>query len=165
MDTARRSFETEVLKMENGDYRAIARLTDPFHTIEVMLLINAIDFSIVDASAEMMCCPYGDKCPDSLQSMGTLSGLRIGPGLNQAIREAVGGGCGCAYLVELVTQACKFTIVVAKSEEAREAILIQNNIEKFSEIQEQMGRCAGHRNLPRGRLPDWLEHERKKVDG
>ncbi len=162
MDTVRRSIDTEVSKTGDDCYRAVARLVDPFHEIEVVLLIRATGFVIVEASAKMIRIPYADKCPNSLQRVSKLSGLRIGPGLHRTIREVVGGDCGCPYIVDLVEQACKLVIVVSSVQQAREAVLVEHDLEKFAVIHEKMGQCAGHHNLPTGRLPDWLEHERRR---
>ena len=162
MNSFRRTIDTEVSEVGDDRYRAVSRLTDSFHEIEVVIIVCTADFSIVEASAQMIRMPYVDRCPNSLLRINNLSGIRIGPGLSKTIREAVGGNCGCPYLVELAVQACKLVIVATRAKQAREAVLGELDMGKFTEIHQQMGECAGHRDLPTGRLPDWLEQERKQ---
>lgn len=160
MDAVRRTIDTEVSEVGDGHYLAVARLTDPFHEIEVRLTVRAANLTVVDAVARMNWIPYDDRCPDSLVHMSRLEGVQIGPGLTRTVRGSVGGPSGCPYLVDLVLQACKLVIVTLGVQRAREAILVNNDIEAFSAIHEEMGACAGHRDLPADRLPQWLERER-----
>ena len=107
MDTIKRTVDTEVKYDDNGILHTIARLTDPFHEIEVTLQVRTADLTIVEASAEMIRVPYANSCPNSMLGIDNLANVRIGPGLHRNIRETVGGDCGCPYLVDLVVQACK----------------------------------------------------------
>ncbi len=159
MDTIKRSIDTEVADKGNGIFDAVARLTDPFHEIEVTLRVSVDDLTIHGAKARMIRVPYADHCPNSLLRIDTLAGVQIGAGLHRQVREAVGGLCGCPYLVDLVIQACKFALVARGVQQARESILIEQDQEKFSAIRRTMGKCAGHTNLPDDLLPEWLERE------
>jgi hypothetical protein len=161
MEALRRTIETEVSDAGDGNYRAVARLTDPFHDIEVAVMVRAADHTITDASARMTRVPYADTCPNSLPRMSDLSDVPIGASLGRAVRDAVGGDRGCPYLVELVVQACKLAMLASLSEQARHAVLIENDLDKFHAVHEKMGHCAGHHDLPADRLPAWLERERE----
>lgn len=163
MKPVRRTIDTEVSAAGEGRLRAVARLTDPYHDIEVTLTIRIADLSIVGAAARMPRIPYADYCPNSCAGLNGLQGVRVGAGLGRTIRDAVGGDSGCPYLVELVGQACKLAVVAAQSENAREAVLVENDLERFSAIRRQMGQCAGHRGLPDDHLPAWLERERRET--
>ncbi len=160
METVRRTIETEVSEAGEGKVRAVARLTDPFHEIEVCLHVRVADLTILGADAEMIRIPYADYCPNSLSRMNGLAGVGVGAHLSRTVREAVGGECGCPYLVELVVQACKVAAVAVQSERAKEAVLVEDDLEQFATIRHQMGQCAGHLDLPDDHLPAWLERER-----
>lgn len=159
LNTIKRTVDTEVKYDDDGILHAIARLTDPFHEIEVALRVRVADLTIVEANAEMIRVPYADHCPNSLLRIGTLAGIQIGPGLHRNVREAVGGDCGCPYLVDLVIQACKLAIVAVGVKQARNSVLIEHDFEKFSAVRRTMGKCAGHTDLPDELLPEWLERE------
>jgi len=161
-NSVRRTITTEVSPAGGTNSRAAAKLVDPFHEIEVVLLVRVDSLTIVEATARMIRIPYSDRCRDSLPGMDGLKGLRIGPRFSRRVRETVGGDCGCPYLVDLVLQACKFVIVVSGAQRARDAVLGEDDLEKFSSIRQEMGQCAGHHNLPDKHLPEWLEHERNQ---
>jgi len=161
VDSVKRNIDTEVTSDGDGISRAVARLSDPYHEIEVALRIRTADLTIVEANAEMIRVPHVDHCPNSLLRMDKLTGLQIGPSLHRKVSEAVGGVIGCPYLVDLVIQACKFAIVVDGVQRAREAVLIEHDLEKFSAVRQAMGKCAGHTDLSDELLPAWLESERK----
>ena len=160
MDAVRRTIDIKVTEAGDRHYLAVARLVDPFHEMEVRLTVRTADLTVVEAVAYMDWIPYDDRRPDSLAHMSGLEGVQIGPGLTRIVRDSVGGPSGCPYLVDLVLQACKLVVVALGVQRAREAVLVQNDIEAFSSVRAEMGSCAGHRDLPADRLPRWLERER-----
>lgn len=159
MDPVRRSFDSEVSESGPGVYRAVARMVDPFHEIELTLTVRLADLHILDAQAGMPRVPYPERCPDSLRRVADLKGIGIGPGFNRKVREIVGDDCGCPYLVDLAAQAGKLIIVAAESQRAREAVLVHHDRAAFTAIRRRMGSCAGHLGLPDEVLPAWLERE------
>ena len=161
MEPIRRSINTEVTYDGEGVFRAVARIIDPFHEIEVALRVSAADLTIIEAQAEMIRTPYSDYCSNSMLHIDTLVDVQIGPSLHRNVRDAVGGDCGCPYLVDLVVQACKLAIVTAGVEQARKAVLVEQDLKTFAAVRRTMGKCAGHTDLPDARLPEWLERERK----
>lgn len=163
MEPVRRTIETRVEEAGDG-CRASARLSDPFHEIEVCIELRG-DRTIGGATGTMRWIPYGDRCPDALLPLAALTGLRVGPELGRRVREQLGGASGCPYVVELVMQACQFALVATMTERARAAVLERNDRADFAALREQMGQCAGHRDLPAERLPAWLDRDRAGKTG
>jgi hypothetical protein len=163
MEDIRRTIETNVSETGDGSFRSVARLTDPFHEIEVTVVVRDADYTITEASARMMRVPYADNCPNSMRRIDELTGVQIGPSLSRTVREAVGGDHGCPYLVELSVQACKLAMLASMSAQAREAVIVDDDLDKFDVIHHKMGDCAGHYDLPFGQLPAWLEAERDRA--
>lgn len=157
----RRTIETNVEEQGDG-CRAVARLIDPFHDIEVTVQLRRADLTITAAVATMRWIPYADRCPDSLLQLGELVGVRVGPSLGRTVREKIGGEAGCPYVVELVLQACQFGLVTMMTQKARDAVLVHQDPGEFAELRRKMGQCAGHRDLAADRLPAWLEREQRQ---
>ena len=157
----RRTIEINV-EQEGDTCRAVARLVDPFHDIQVTVAIGTVEMTITEARATMRWVPYSDRCPDGLLRLDGLAGVRVGPSLGRTVRERIGGDGGCPYVVDLVLQACQFALVAVMTERAREAVLVNEDPGAFAGLRQKMGQCAGHRELAADRLPAWLEREQRQ---
>ncbi|MBI3949767.1 MAG: DUF2889 domain-containing protein [Acidobacteria bacterium] len=84
-----------------------ATLLDLEHSIRIEMLVNVDSCGIEDAKAQMMKGPY-TICPQALEQMRNLVGLKIGRGILHGVTKAVGGSAGCSHLVEVCQAAVQF---------------------------------------------------------
>jgi len=72
------------------------------HHFSLVVVIDA-DYTIRDAEAKTLAAPW-PVCDDIAADYRKLIGLRIGPGFNRDVREALGGPLGCTHLTDLLGQ-------------------------------------------------------------
>jgi len=72
------------------------------HHLSLCVVIDD-DYCIREVSAETLAAPWLE-CADIAVAYRKLVGLRIGPGFNRAVRDALGGTLGCTHLTDLLGQ-------------------------------------------------------------
>lgn len=72
----------------------------PIHDMSIRVSVDA-ELVVREVDVAMNVQPY-TICSDILPNFQKLVGVRIGPGWNKRVREAVGGVAGCTHLAELM---------------------------------------------------------------
>lgn len=153
-----RTFHLEVTA-DNGQTIALRGLLgDPFHDIQVSLVLDKERLRVISAEGEMSRTPYPDSCRASLPKLKDIAGLEIRQGFIRELRSHLSGRMGCPYLVELVDQLCRFGLVLIKSDEARK-LVASGETDRYSTLRDEMGECAGHTLAAKNELPQWLQQE------
>lgn len=155
---AQRTFHLEVTADDGQTMALRGRLEDPFHDIQVSLVLDKIRLRLLSAAGGMSRIPYADSCRASLPKLNDIAGLEIRQGFIRELRSLLGGGMGCPYLIELVDQLCRFGLVVSKSDEARRLIAAGER-DRYPSLRDEMGECAGHSLAAQDELPQWLQQE------
>ncbi|MEX2453057.1 MAG: DUF2889 domain-containing protein [Rhodospirillaceae bacterium] len=83
-----------------NSFRGEIRPGEPIHDMWLRLTVDR-EFIVRAVEAVTDKGPY-ELCPAILPSFQKLNGLKIGPGWNRRVREALGGALGCAHLVDLL---------------------------------------------------------------
>lgn len=73
---------------------------EPLHDMWLRLTVDRT-FTVRNVEVTTDKGPY-EICPAILPRFKLLEGLTIGPGWNRAVRERLGGGHGCAHLVDML---------------------------------------------------------------
>lgn len=84
----------------NSTDRGEVKAGTPVHGMGLRLTIDS-DFRIHAVEAAMDYTPFS-MCPAITPNFQRLVGLTLGPGFNNAVREALGGVEGCVHLVDLL---------------------------------------------------------------
>lgn len=71
------------------------------HHMIIRLLIEIPSLLIAETEVEMPCVPY-EECPDVMEDMDKLTGMKIAPGFTSKVRRLFGGNQGCAHLTTLI---------------------------------------------------------------
>lgn len=95
----------------------------PVHDMSIRL---TLDHALVvqDVEAVMDVQPY-TMCSDITPNFQRLIGLRIGPGWNRKVREAVGGVEGCTHLAELLGPVATVTFQTLAGDYAKQLMGIE----------------------------------------
>ena len=83
-----------------NSFRGEVKPGEPIHDMWLRLTVDR-HFVVQAVEAVTDKGPY-EICPAILPSFQKLKGLKIGPGWNRKVREALGGPLGCAHLVDLL---------------------------------------------------------------
>jgi hypothetical protein len=78
------------------------RLPGILHQMIIHLLVNKATLEIEDLHVEMPCVP-NEECPEAINSLERVRGLRITAGFTLKVKALVGSGQGCSHLVALLT--------------------------------------------------------------
>ena len=84
----------------SNKFRGEIQPGEPLHDMWIRLTVDR-DFIIRAVEAEIDAGPF-EICPAITPAFDKLKGLKIGPGWNRRVREAVGGVHGCTHLVDLL---------------------------------------------------------------
>ena len=111
----RRTYDCEAFDDGDGRLRVRGRLLDTkpqglgladgtpldIHDMEVDLVVDTADFSIVDVEARMNVHPY-EVCTDVLPDYRKLIGLSVTRGYSRKVKELFGGPAGCSHVGALL---------------------------------------------------------------
>lgn len=89
----------------------------PVHDMSIRLTIDN-ELVVQDVEAVMDVQPY-TICSDILPNFKRIIGLKIGPGWNRRIREAVGGVEGCTHIAELMGPLATVTFQTLSADHAQ----------------------------------------------
>ncbi len=90
----------------------------PVHDMSLRLTLDR-DRVVVDIEAIMDVQPY-TLCSDITPNFKRLIGVKVGPGWNRRVREAVGGVEGCTHLAELLGPLATVTFQTLSGDYAKE---------------------------------------------
>lgn len=90
----------------------------PVHDMALRLTLDR-DRVVVDIEAIMDVQPY-TLCSDITPNFKRLIGVKVGPGWNRKVREAVGGVEGCTHLAELLGPLATVTFQTLSGDYAKE---------------------------------------------
>lgn len=103
----RRNKVIEVVEVEQNRLLLHSYLSDEVHEMEVRLVIDTGEGTVLSVEAAMPRCPYPDLCPAALSQMPKLKGLSLTNGAGRRVRELLDGKEGCEHLKELVLDALR----------------------------------------------------------
>jgi hypothetical protein len=101
-----RRIELRGYRRHDGLYEIEAHLTDskpqaaPLHDMWIRLVIDD-ELTVHDIVASTDASPYA-ACPEAVDTLAQLKGLRIGRGFGRIVRERLSGVQGCTHLTELL---------------------------------------------------------------
>ncbi|MCZ4291574.1 DUF2889 domain-containing protein [Hoeflea alexandrii] len=82
---------------ESGVSRAAG---EPIHHMVVRACIDS-EYIVRSIEAGMLATPY-PECPDALQFLDRVVGLKMSAGWRRGVSAAIGGICGCSHIRELL---------------------------------------------------------------
>jgi hypothetical protein len=99
---------------EDGRLRMKGRLFDtrvgePLHGIEVEMLVEAMEGTILEISGSFPELPL-PECRQGLQALQELVGTRIVPGFTDYVKSTVGSNRGCTHLAALIMTMGNVTV-------------------------------------------------------
>ncbi len=83
-----------------NSFRGTIEPGEPIHDMWLRLTVDR-EYVVREVVALTDKGPY-EMCPAILPAFQKLKGLKIGPGWNRRVREALGGPLGCAHLVDML---------------------------------------------------------------
>tara|TARA_B100001029_G_C14947213_1_gene386666 strand:- start:103 stop:666 length:564 start_codon:yes stop_codon:yes gene_type:complete len=91
--------DTKTYPIRNN-WRGQLDIGEPLHEMLIRITIDN-NFFIQDVWTKTENSPF-EICPEIAPAYKNLVGIQMGPGWRKAIRQEVGGVCGCTHLTELL---------------------------------------------------------------
>ena len=105
-------FQREIkisVEEEKGNLKVISHLKDDDHEMKVVLIAEKETLEIKDINAKMLTVPY-QICPEALNEVRAIIGMKVESGINKKVREVMGGVKGCVHIVDLLGECFKGVI-------------------------------------------------------
>ena len=102
-----RTKQSNIYPLSEGRFLIEALLRDEVHDIVVEVEIEHPSLEILAARSEIRNGPFTNVCNMTQVNMEKLVGMKVGRGFTVAARAAVGGGCGCHRISELVVEVAQ----------------------------------------------------------
>lgn len=77
------------------------RMGEPLHGIEVEMLVDALEGSILEISGSFPVWPL-EECKEGLNALQELVGAKIMPGFTDFVKSTVGSNRGCTHMAALI---------------------------------------------------------------
>ncbi|MHB8170763.1 MAG: DUF2889 domain-containing protein [Thermincolia bacterium] len=130
----------------DGKIKVDAHFYDTAHEMKAALLVEPGTMEIKVVKAEMIRVPY-DTCQKALELTDSLVGLLIKSGVNDQVKQLVGGAKGCVHLVNLFQESFE-GVVQGNIRLTVTGLSNDNRIKKLEEILQ--GTCIRYvREQPR----------------
>jgi hypothetical protein len=94
---------------ENGDFKITTSVEDTYLSTKLVLTVRFPGWEILSVSGRMK-RTFNRECPQAVQLLQSLVGVRIGAGLTKKVDGLIGGAKGCTNLANIVLETCHTTI-------------------------------------------------------
>lgn len=101
MSLFQRNIAININPAHEGELALETTLRDMYHDIRLCLTITTADFTIMQASVEMVKIPH-PNCHRIKEKVAALAGARVGPGFTRRVLSLFKGEAGCPNLANLV---------------------------------------------------------------
>lgn len=108
MDIFQRSIHLNAKKIDDDHLQVASSLLDLEHSFNLELTVRVSTHTIEDAKVSMTKAPL-TRCCSVLANFAQLKGLSIERGIIKEMHARLGGPKGCIHLLELLTDAVRFT--------------------------------------------------------
>lgn len=110
MAVFQRNISVEMDWVDEASFEIRGSLQDQVHSLAARLLISFPDYTIREATGEIIRMPYPGFCQGATLALSGLVGERIGRGFRRRAAEEIGGAASCNHLHTLITDmaACAF---------------------------------------------------------
>ena len=89
---------------DDGVFRAQASLVDGQHTMEVSLAVQVETMEVLEVKGCITIAPHR-VCPQAVDGLRALVGMRLRPGLFGEMQRRVGGPRGCIHVNDLIRES------------------------------------------------------------